>query len=133
MGSRLNPHMFFMTSAVDALDFYRGVFGGTVSITTFADRGIVDTPDTDKVMHGRLETPAGFTLTCSDTPAGLAHEPGRNVAIALDGDDADDLRRWFAGLASGGQVVVPLEVSAGEEYGQLVDRFGIVWLVTVTT
>ena len=68
----------------------------------------------------------------SDTPPGMEHRPGTNIAVSLSGDDAGDLRAWWERLSDGGQVAVPLEKQMwGDEFGMCVDRFGIPWMVNI--
>ena len=87
-------------------------------------------------MHGQLETPAGFTLMVADAPPEMVQVTvGNNVSISLSGpaEDGDALRGWFAGLAEGGQVPLSRSKAApwGDEFGMLVDKFGIGWLVNI--
>jgi PhnB protein len=131
--SRLNPYIAFSDDARQALEFYRGVFGGELHLSTFGESGMADGPDADKVMHGQLETPAGYTLMAADTPTGMDRTVGTNVSISLSGDDGDDLRGWFAALAEGGTVTMPLEKQMwGDEFGMCVDRFGVAWMVNIS-
>ena len=132
MTSRLNPYIAFSDDARQALEFYRGVFGGELSLSTFGEAGGADGPDADKVMHGQLETPAGYTLMVADTPAGMDLTVGTNISISLSGDDSDELRGYFAALAEGGTVTMPLEKQMwGDEFGMCLDRFGIAWMVNI--
>lgn len=132
MTSRLNPYIQFDGSAREAMEFYQGVFGGELTMSTFAEFG-AGGPDAEKLMHSQLETPGGFTLMAGDTPQGMSFTPGGNVSVSLSGDDGDDLRRYFAELSEGGKVTVPLEKQMwGDEFGQFTDRFGISWLVNVS-
>jgi PhnB protein len=71
MASRLNPYLNFNGNARQAMEFYASVFGGNLNLSTFADFGIKDSPDADKIMHGQLETEAGYTLMAADTPPGM--------------------------------------------------------------
>ena len=133
MTSRLNPYLSFPNSARQALEFYRGVFGGELSLSTFGEGGGAEGPDADKIMHGQLETPAGYTLMVSDTPAGMDLTVGTNIAVSLSGDDADELRGYFAKLAEGGAITVPLEKQMwGDEFGMCVDPFGVAWMVNIS-
>jgi len=130
--SRLNPYLSFPDTARQALEFYRGVFGGELTLSTFGEAGGAEGPDADKVMHGQLETPAGYTLMASDTPAGMETTVGTNISISLSGDDGE-LRRYFAELSEGGTVTMPLEKQMwGDEFGMCRDRFGIAWMVNVS-
>lgn len=134
MATRLNPYLSFSGDARDAMEFYQGVLGGELVISTFGDFGQAGTPFEDQVMHAMLETPAGFTLMGSDTPPGMDHSPGNNITISLSGDDEGELRGYFEGLSAGGTVTVPLERQMwGDLFGQCIDRFGIGWLVNIAT
>jgi PhnB protein len=133
MASRLNPYISFDNSARQAMEFYRGVFGGNLTMNTFGEFGQADSPDADKIMHSQLETDMGFTLMASDTPAGMQRNPGDTITISLSGDDADSLRGYWEKLSDGGTVTMPLEKQMwGDEFGMCTDKFGIPWMVNVT-
>ena len=133
MTSRLNPYIGFDNAARQALEFYREVFGGELSLSTYGEAGGAGGPDADKIMHGQLETPAGYTLMASDTPAGMDRTVGTHISVSLSGDDGDELRGYFQKLSDGGTVTMPLEKQMwGDEFGMCVDPFGIAWLVNIT-
>lgn len=132
MASRLNPYISFTDNARAALEFYKTVFGGTLTLNTFSQYGAADSPDAAKIMHGTLETNSGFTLMGADTPTGMDHTPGTNISISLSGDDLDELRGYWQKLSEGGSVSVPLEKQMwGDEFGMCVDKFGIGWMVDI--
>lgn len=132
MASRLNPYISFPGTARQALEFYEGVFGGTLTLSTFGEYGEPGMPDADNIMHGMLETDHGFTLMGADTPPGMDHEPGNSMAVSLSGDDAEELRRYWEKLADGGTVSVPLEKQMwGDEFGMCADKFGVAWMVNI--
>lgn len=132
MPSHLNPYISFDGNARDALEFYKEVFGGTLTMSTFGDLGADHGDDADKIMHGMLETDAGYTLMAADTPPGTEHRPGDNITVSLSGDDAAELRRYWESLSADGNVTVALEKQMwGDEFGSCVDRFGISWLVNI--
>ena len=131
MPSQLNPYLTFDGNAREAVDFYATVLGGTPTVMTFGDMGTEDPALRDKVMHARLESPAG-TLMASDTAPGAPFTPGDTMTMSLSGDDVEQLRGWFAGLAEGGQVTMPLAVQMwGDEFGMLTDRYGVPWMVNI--
>ena len=133
MSSRLNPYIAFSDTARPAMEFYRTVFGGDLALNTFGEAGAAEGPDADKIMHARLETPAGYTLMASDTPAGMDRTVGTNISISLSGDDADELRGYFTKLSDGGSVTMPLEKQMwGDEFGMCVDPFGVAWMVNIS-
>jgi len=108
MSMRLNPYLQFSNNTAEALDFYKGVLGGEVVISRFKEYG-TEGADGDLVMHGQLETDAGFTIMAADTPSfmsGPAKES--NITVSLSGDDSDALRRYWQGLSDGANVSTPL-------------------------
>ena len=133
MASRLNPYLRFDGTARQALELYAATFGGTPELMTFGDAGQPDSADATKIMHGMLETPAGYTLMASDTPAGMPRPAaGDSIAISLSGDDADALRGYFEKLSADGTVTMPLEKQFwGDEFGMCTDKFGIQWMVNI--
>jgi PhnB protein len=133
VASRLNPYISFAGNAGQAMEFYKRVFGGTLTLNTFGDMGEQDSAIADKIMHGQLETDSGFTLMGSDTPPGMEHRPGDNITVSLSGDDVDELRGYWEKLSDGGTVSVPLEKQVwGDEFGMCVDQFGTPWMVNIT-
>src|SRR5262245_59306883 len=107
MAARLNPYLNFGNDARAAMEFYRDVFGGELSINTFGDFGH-EGPDRDLVMHASLETPAGFTIMASDTPTGMERATGTAISVSVSGDDADALRGYWEKLSSDGTVAMPM-------------------------
>ena len=135
MATRLNPYLTFRDTAREALEHYRSVLGGELTLSTFGELGgVEDASERDKIMHGQLETPAGFTLMASDTPAAMEVVPGTDRWISLSGGGEDDaeLRGYWDGLLEGGTVVEPLTTAPwGAAFGMLVDRFGVRWMVNI--
>ena len=132
MTSRLNPYIGFADNAREAMEFYRGVFGGELALSTFGEAGAAAPGDEDKIMHAMLETPSGFALMASDTPAGVTRPDASNISISLSGDD-EQLRGYFEKLAAGGSVTVPLEKQLwGDEFGMCVDPYGVAWMVNIS-
>ena len=132
MPSRLNPYISFDGTAREAMELYADVFGGALTLSTFGEFGAPDAPHADKIMHGMLETDGGFTLMGADTPPGMEHQPGNNIAVSLSGDDAGELKGYWEKLSDGGSVTVPLERQMwGDEFGMCVDRFGVAWMVNI--
>jgi PhnB protein len=132
MSSRLNPYISFDGNAREAMEFYEGVFGGTLSLSTFGEFGDQNAPNSDKIMHGMLETDSGFTLMGADTPPHQEYDPGNNFAVSLSGDDGAELRGYWDKLSGNANVTVPLEKQMwGDEFGMCVDRFGVAWMVNI--
>ncbi|MER7952178.1 VOC family protein [Streptomyces sp. NPDC096079] len=135
MPSRLNPYISFDGDARQAMEFYKEVFGGTLALNTFGAFGADKAGEAaDKIMHGMLETDNGFTLMAADVPPGMSHNPGDNISVSVSGEDADELRRYWDKLSGTGTVAVPLEKQMwGDVFGMCKDRFGITWMVNITS
>jgi PhnB protein len=133
MATRLNPYLNFGDNTRNAMEFYKSVFGGTLTMTTFKEGGMSSGPAEDqKVMHSMLEASNGITLMASDTPPGAEVRPGTNISISLSGDDDRTLRGYWDKLSSGGNVMMPLEKAPwGDTFGMCTDKFGIPWLVNI--
>ena len=134
LGARRALHLMYDNRFVDArqaMEFYKDVFGGELTINTFAEFGSQGA-EGDKVMHAQLETPSGFTLMASDTPEGMEHNPGNNISVSLSGDDDSDLKSYWDKLSDGGTVTMPLEKQMwGDTFGMCIDRFGVSWMVNI--
>lgn len=135
MTARLNPYLNFADQAREALAFYQSILGGDLQLMTFAQGGMTQDPAlAERIMHGQLETPSGFTLMASDTPPGMAVTQGSNISISLSGDDEALLRAAWDGLVAGGEVIEPLvKAPWGDTFGMLTDRFGIRWMVDIAS
>jgi PhnB protein len=132
MTSRLNPYLAFNGNAREAMEFYRSVFGGELTVSTFGEFGAPDAAIADKTMHAMLVTGAGYTLMASDTPPGMDFNPGNTITVSLSGDDADGLRTYWEKLSDGGSIAMPLEKQVwGDEFGQCTDKFGVPWMINI--
>jgi PhnB protein len=133
MTSRLNPYLNFNGNAREAMEFYRSVFGGDLMLNTFAELGAKDSPDADRIMHGQLETDAGYTIMGADITSDMEFHPAAGFSVSLSGDDASALRGYWGKLTAGGTTTMPLAKQVwGDEFGMCVDQFGISWLVNIS-
>jgi PhnB protein len=130
----LNPYLSFRDNAREVMEFYKSVFGGELTVSTFGEyQASQDPAEQDKVMHSMLTTDGGMVLMASDTPNSMDLSPGSSISVSLSGEDEAELRRYWDGLVEGGMVAMPLEKAPwGDTFGMCVDKFGISWLVNVT-
>ncbi len=133
MQSRLNPYLSFKDNARQAMEFYKTVFGGKLTMSTFKDFGMSQDPaEANKIMHSMLEAENGITFMGADTPSNMPYQQGACVSMALSGDNLAELSGYFEKLAVGGTVKMPLAKAPwGDTFGMLTDKFGIEWMVNV--
>jgi len=133
MTTRLNPYISFRNNAREALEFYHGVFGGDLNMSTFAEYQASEDPaDAEKIMHGEIHAPGGMTLMAADTPSSMDVADSGNITVSLSGDDESELRGYWDKLSDGASVTMPLDKAPwGDYFGQLTDRFGVSWLVNI--
>jgi PhnB protein len=122
------PYLFLPGTARAALTFYRDVFGGSLTLHTYAEFGRDDGP-ADAIAHGVLS--GAVDLYAADVSGEQRPLRAEGLSFALLGAAPPaTLRGWFEHLAAGGTVIDPLAVRAwGATDGQLLDRYGIHWLI----
>jgi PhnB protein len=133
MSVQLNPYLSFRDNAREAMEFYRSVFGGELTTSTFAEFHASDEPDEqDKIMHAQLAGDNGLVLMASDTPNRMEYTPGTNYSISLSGDDDATLRGYWTALSADGTVTMPLNKAPwGDTFGMCIDKFGVSWIVNI--
>ncbi len=133
MPSKLNPYISFKDSAKQAMEFYKDVFGGDLTLSTFKESGMDDPSFGDNIMHSQLIAENGMTLMASDTPPHMEYKPGTNVSISLSGNAEEELKGYWDKLSLGANISMPLNKAPwGDTFGMLTDKFGIPWLVNIS-
>ncbi|NYF12176.1 PhnB protein [Pseudoclavibacter sp. JAI123] len=149
MSITTTTHLNFTGTARAALEFYAEVFGGEVSIATYAQLGMpAELPGASNVVFGRVDAPNGFRVLAYDTLGqpgeGLAgaagetrREQGTTVTsapffLAASGETLDEVTGYWEALSAGATVIEPLAASAWSAgFGMLRDRFGVTWVLDV--
>ncbi len=134
METKLNVYLNFRDQARQAMEFYKSVFGGKLTVNTFKELHAAQDPSEDNlVMHSVLEAGNNIVFMASDTPKRMEYKPGTNFSMSLSGDNEAELRSYFDKLSAGGRITQPLVKAVwGDTFGMLVDKFGITWLVNIT-
>ena len=134
MKSQLNPYLSFRDNAREAMEFYKDVFGGKITIATFKEYHASKDPAEDNlIMHSVLEADNGIVFMASDTPKRMEYRPGTTMSMSLGGDNEKELRGYWEKLSRGAKITMPLDKAPwGHTFGMLNDKFGIVWLVNIT-
>lgn len=123
------PYLHLPGTARQALTHYADVFGCRAQLHTFEEFGRSDGPR-DAIAHGYL-VDGPVSLFAADAAGEQAPFRAEGLLLSLLGAAPPaTLRTWFARLAEGGRVVDDLQERPwGAWDGQLVDRFGVPWLL----
>ena len=127
--AQLSPYLKFNGNCRQALEFYKSVLGGQLTLQAIGDSPAArQFPPAmkDKILHGSLAKD-GLTIFGSDiaTP-GLTQ--GNNVFFCLVSKSQEEIETLFSKLSQGGKVTTPLKQEFFGAYGDLADKFGINWM-----
>ena len=128
----LQPYVFFYGRCEEALNFYKGIFGGTIDSVVRMKEAPPDMPAfpnwEDKIMNARFESGA-VKFMASDGRPDTPNVDG-NVSLSLLTRDEAEAARIFNALAEGGEVEMPLtDMFWNAKFGLLKDKFGLEWFV----
>jgi PhnB protein len=123
------PYLHLPGTAREALMFYGDVFGCGLQLFTFEEFNRTDGP-ADAVAHGQL-VDGPVAICAADVVGDEATLRCEGMMLSLLGTASPaTLRRWFQDLSEGGQVLDELQKRPwGDSDGQVVDRFGLHWLI----
>lgn len=126
------PYLILNGRARRAIELYAQALDARVEgVQRFGD---VDqscpTARRDLIMHAALRV-GNALLMLSDGPDEGPPRPGpNNVSVALDFDDASELRRRFDALAATGKPIMPVfDAPWGAVFGVVEDELGISWML----
>lgn len=134
MTSKLNPYISFNDNAREAMEFYKTVFGGELTLSTFGENGMTDHGvKPEGIMHAMLVADNGITIMASDSATGMREFVlGTNMSISLSGDNEEELTGYYKKLVEGGKEEQPLTKAPwGDTFGMCIDKFGTFWMVNI--
>lgn len=124
------PYLILNGKADEAIEFYRSTLGAKQEVLLrFGD--VDDSCPAamkQRVMHSALRF-GGALVMLSDGPGEGALPPTGIVSVALDFDDAAELRRVFDALSASGKVIEKVIQASWGLFAALHDRFGVSWML----
>ena len=138
--TNLNPYLFFDGNCREAMEFYKKIFGGELKLTTYGEgpEGAHADPKANseemksKIMHARLT--GDIVLFASDNPHNADAKNKGQFSLALEGSEDGLLKGYFEKLSENGSVMAPLVKQFwGDTFGMVTDKYGISWMVNITT
>ncbi|MBV8724339.1 MAG: VOC family protein [Candidatus Eremiobacteraeota bacterium] len=128
------PYLLFDGKCEEALNFYKGIFGGNIELMRWSDApkdagGPPVTEETkNRVMHGRFKAD-GIAFMAGDATPGKTYGEGP-ISLSVGLTDVAAADRIFNALGAGGNVEMPMqEMFWGAKFGMLTDKYGIDWMV----
>lgn len=133
MAQNLSTYIALPGTTAAAFEHWHKVFGGELTLVRYRDmpamEGMPFEPDPDMVAHAELTLAAGKITGC-DT-FGAEELPIRDTAYSLlyATETEAAARELIARIVDGGGAVgMPFEPAPwGGHYGQVFDRFGVMW------
>jgi len=127
---KIYPSLMFSGGCGDAFRRYASLFGGDIIyLMTYAESplaGEVPAEWREKVWFARLRA-GSLDMTGGDLLP-RDYESPRGFSMVVGVADAGEADRVFAGLADGGEVLMPLQTTHwSPRYGVVRDPYGIRW------
>lgn len=129
MGAQIHSYLMSEDARGQA-NFYVESLGGEIQfLTTFGETPGTPEAMKDKVMHLALTVAGTNTLMISDSFEPVSYN--RSISISLSYDDVSEASRAYAKLSEGGESKYPFAPQPwGAYYGEVVDKFGVTWMIT---
>ena len=127
--AHLSPYLKFNGNCRQALEFYKSVLGGQLSLQTIGDSpaaGHFPPAMINSILHGSLASD-GLTIFASDV-AGPELRPGNDVFLCMVCKSKEEIETLYSRLSQGGKATTPLRQEPFGIYGDLADKFGIHWM-----
>jgi PhnB protein len=127
-------HINLRGEARAALEFYQSVFGGNLSVVTYADAHNVQKPDeANQIMWGEVASEDGFHVMAYDVPSAISYDQGQiPFFVSVRGTTADEISGYWDKLSAHGTIKAPLAPAGFSPlYGMVIDQFGVTWVLDV--
>ena len=141
MKVKINTCICFNGNCAEALAFYEKAFGAKAEIaglykdnpaTNEEERGGTpqDSKYADYIMHASMKLDEGQELHFADFPD--APPFNGSMSISLSFDNIEKAKQVFKHLSQDGKVVHEIgKVFWSECFGNVADKFGVDWMITV--
>jgi PhnB protein len=127
----LNPYITFDGYCREAMNYYKGCFGGELTLQTVEGTPMEQQcPEGMKhqIMHSMLVN-ENIVLMGSDMMGKDGFIRGNSIALSVNCASEEEIRSFFNFLSEGGKINDPLkEMFWGGLFGCVTDKFGLTWL-----
>ncbi len=135
----VQAYLMFNGRTEEAIDFYKKAVGAEVTmLMRFREApdqpppGMVPEGWDDKIMHSSFKVGDAELMASDGCQSDAAGFSGISLALSLASPEEAEAK--FAALAEGGEVTMPLaKTFFSPAFGTLTDRFGVSWMIVVST
>lgn len=132
---KVETYLFFDGRCDEALEFYRKHLGAEVTmLMRFKDSpephqpGMIPPGAENKVMHASFRVGDTTVMASDGRCTGQSNFQGFALSLGVATEAEAD--RYFAALAEGGQVHMPLtKTFFASRFAMVADRFGVSWMI----
>lgn len=135
----VQAYLMFNGRTEEAIEFYKKAVGAEITaLMRFRDMpeapppGMIPEGWDDKVMHSSFKVGDAEIMAsdgCQSDDAGF-----KGISLALSVKTPEEAEVKFKALSEGGEVTMPLaKTFFSPAFGTLTDRFGVSWMIVVST
>jgi PhnB protein len=133
--TQINAYLNFNGQCREALTFYKECLSGDLYLQKISESPMAAQMPSEagpNILHGSL-TRNGTVMLMGSDMMGNALRPGNSIVLCLNCSSDEEINDFFTRLSAGGQVKMPLHQSFwGATYGELTDKFGLLWMLNYT-
>ncbi len=127
--AKLTPYLNLHGRCTEAMNFYKDIFGGELTINTAGDSPAKDQMPEHlhkQVLHSHLVSSVIEIMATDMAPT--APVEGNTVYLALICSGEEELKSLFEKLSAGGKIEQPVTQAFFGWFGSLEDKFGKHWM-----
>jgi PhnB protein len=133
MITNLNAYLHFDGTCEEAFNFYQESLGGDFQVLYRYDHPVITMEgiDKQKILHAEYRlSPAFMFYGCDFYPNRSVVKGNAEPALSLTFDSEAEASEAFEKIKVGGVVLLPFAKQFwGALHGQVIDRFGIKWMM----
>jgi len=141
--AKVSIYLNFAGQTEEAFNFYKSVFKTEFTAPVMRMKDIPANPnmpalsekEKNAVMHVSMPILAGTMIMGTDMLESMGQKLriGNNTTISLEPDTNEEADRLFNALSAGGSEIAPMRKEFWGYWGCCLDRFGIRWMLNVST
>jgi PhnB protein len=130
MATTANAYLGFNGKCREAMNFYKGCFGGELTLQT-VEGSPMESQCPAAIRHHILHSTLtkGSLVIMGTDMVHKEHVHGNNISICVNCSSQDEIESFYAAVQAGGEVLDRLEERFwGAMFGVVVDKYGIRWM-----